>query len=154
MPTLFHRFSGSRSSPEISFALSSFALSCSWEVLQNLGSDHLPILLTVPLPLVFRPDKRLPSFNFQKARWDDFVFYFDSHCPSAEEYTSLSFLCCCSLTSLTLNALLTIWCSGQMALFLSLLTEVALDYLPTVLSLWHKGHSFLFSMPSMFKFFR
>ena len=23
-------------------------LSCSWEVLQNLGSDHLPILLTVP----------------------------------------------------------------------------------------------------------
>ena len=50
-PTLFHRFSGSRSSPDISFALSSFAFSCSWEGLQDLGSDHLPILLFIPLSL-------------------------------------------------------------------------------------------------------
>ena len=40
-------------------------------------------LLTVPLSPVFRPNKRLSSFNFQKAHWDDFAFYFDSHCPSA-----------------------------------------------------------------------
>ena len=33
MPTLLHCFSGSRSSPDISFAPSSLALSCSWEVL-------------------------------------------------------------------------------------------------------------------------
>ena len=45
-PTLLHR-----SSPDISFAPSSLALSCSWEVLQNLGSDHLPILLSIPLSL-------------------------------------------------------------------------------------------------------
>ena len=32
------------SSPDISFAPSSFTLSCSWEVLQDLGSDHSPIL--------------------------------------------------------------------------------------------------------------
>ena len=50
-PTLLHRSSGSRSSPVISFAPSSLALSCSWEVLQDLGSDHLPILLSVPLSL-------------------------------------------------------------------------------------------------------
>ena len=50
-PTLLHRSSGSRSSPEISFAPSSLALSCSWEVLQDLGSDHLPILLSIPLYL-------------------------------------------------------------------------------------------------------
>ena len=43
-PTLLHRSSGSRSSPDISFAPSILALSCSWEVIQNLGSDHLPIL--------------------------------------------------------------------------------------------------------------
>ena len=55
-------------------------------MLQDLGSDHLPILLSVPLSPVFRPNERPPSFNFQKARWDDF----DSHCPSAEEYSSLS----------------------------------------------------------------
>ena len=97
IPTLFHRFSSSRSYPDISFALFSLSLSCSWEVLQNLCSNHLPILLTVPLSLVFRPNERLPSLNFRKARQDDFAFYLDYHCPSAEEYSSLSFLCCCSL---------------------------------------------------------
>ena len=45
----------------------SIALSCSREVLQNLGSDRLPILLTVPLSSVFCPNERLPFLNFQKA---------------------------------------------------------------------------------------
>ena len=72
---------------------------------QNLGSDHLPILLTVPLSPVFRPNERPPSFNFHKARCDDFAFYFDFHCPSAEEYLSLSLSFAAALfTSLTLNA--------------------------------------------------
>ena len=61
-PTLPHRSSGSRSSPDISFAPSTLAFSCSWEVLQDLGSDHLPILLSIPLSPVFRPNERpLPS---------------------------------------------------------------------------------------------
>ena len=50
-PTLLHRSTGSRSSPDISFAPSTLAFSCSWEVLQDLGSDHLPILLSIPLSL-------------------------------------------------------------------------------------------------------
>ena len=102
-PTLLHRSSGSRSSPDISFAPSSLALSCSWEVLQDLGSDHLPILLSVPLSLspAYRPNERPPSFNLQKARWDGF----DSHCPSAEEYSSLSLSSAAALfTSPALNA--------------------------------------------------
>ena len=104
-PTLLHRSSGSRSSPDISFAPSSLALSCSWEVLQDLGSDHLPILLSIPLSPVFRPNERPLSFNFQKARWDGFASYFDSHCPSAGEYSSLSLSSAAALfTSLTLNA--------------------------------------------------
>ena len=104
-PTLIHRSSGSRSSPDISFAPSSLALSCSWEVLQDLGSDHLPILLSVPVSPVFHPNERPPSFNFQKARWDDFASYIDSHCPSAEEYSSLSLSSAAALfTSLALNA--------------------------------------------------
>ena len=74
-------------------------------MLQNLGSDHLPILLSIPLSPVFRPNERLPSFNFQKARWDGFASYFDSHCPSAEEHSSLSLSSAAALfTSLTLNA--------------------------------------------------
>ena len=101
--TLLHRSSGSRSSPDISFVPSFLALSCSWEVLQDLGSDHLPILLSIPLFPVFRPNERPPSFNFQKARWDDLSCYFDSHCPSAEKYLSLSSTAAL-FTSLALNA--------------------------------------------------
>ena len=104
-------------------------------MLQNLCSNHLPILLTVPLSRVFCPNERLPFLNFWKARQDDFAFYFDSHCPSAEEYSSLFLSSAAVLfTSLTLNALLTIWCSGQTALFLSLLAKTGLSYLPTALS--------------------
>ena len=103
-PTILHRSSGSCSSPDISFVPSTLAFSCSWEVLQDLGSDHLPILLSIPLSPVFRPNERPPSFNFQKARWDGFASYFDSHCPSAEEYSSLSLSSAATLfTSLTLN---------------------------------------------------
>ena len=99
LPTLLDRFS-----PEISFAISPFALSCSWEVFQDLGSDHLPILLSVPLSPVFCPHKRPPTFNFQKALWDDFASYFDFHCSSAEEYSSLSLSSAAVFTSLALNA--------------------------------------------------
>ena len=99
-PTLLHRFS-----PEISFGPSTLAFSCSWEVLQNLGSDHLPILLSDPLSPVYHHNERPPSFNFQKARWNDFTFYFNSHCPSAEEYSSLSLSSAAALfSSLALNA--------------------------------------------------
>ena len=74
-------------------------------MLQNQGSDHLPILLSIPLSPVFRPNEHPPSFNFQKARWDGFASYFDSHCPSAKEYSSFSLSSAAALfTSLALNA--------------------------------------------------
>ena len=74
-------------------------------MLQDLGSDHLPILLSVPLSPVYRPNEHPPSSNFQKARWDGFASYFDSHCSSAEEYSSLSFSSAAALfTSRALNA--------------------------------------------------
>ena len=101
IPPLLHCSSGSCSSPDISFAYSSLALSYSWESLQDNGSDHLPILLSVPLSPVFCPNT--PSFNFQKVCWDDFASYFDSHCPSVEEYSSLS-SAAALFSSLTLNA--------------------------------------------------
>ena len=73
-------------------------------MLQDLGSDHLPILLSVPLSTVFRPNERPPSFNFQKARWDDFVSYLYFHCPSAEEYSSSLSSAAALFISLALNA--------------------------------------------------
>ena len=42
-------------------------------------------------------------FNFQKPHWDVFASYFDSHCTSAEEYSSLAAAAALS-TSLVLNA--------------------------------------------------
>ena len=76
-------------------------------MLQDLDSDYLPILLSVPLSPVFRPNERPPSFNFQKAPWNDFAFYFDSHCPFAKGYSSLS-SAAALFTSLSLNALLSL----------------------------------------------
>ena len=73
-------------------------------MLQDLGSDHLPILLSIPLSLIFRRNERPPSFNFQKARWDEFASYFDSHCSSAEEYSFLSLSSAALFTSLAMNA--------------------------------------------------
>ena len=67
-------------------------------MLQDLGSDHLPILLSIPLSPVYRPNERPSSFNFQTS-------YFDSQCLSAEEYSSLSLFSAAALfTSLALNA--------------------------------------------------
>ena len=74
-------------------------------MLQDLGFDHLPILLSIPHSPVFRPNERPPSFNFQKACWDGFASYIDSHCLSAEEYSSLPLSSAAALfTSLALNA--------------------------------------------------
>ena len=74
-------------------------------MLQDLSSDHLPILLSIPLSPAYHSNERAPSFNFQKARWDGFASYFDSHCPSAEDYSSFLLSSAAALfTSLTLNA--------------------------------------------------
>ena len=56
-PTLLDRspLTSSLFLPDIFLAPSSLALSCSWEVLQDLGSDHLPILLTISLSLQRTP---------------------------------------------------------------------------------------------------
>ena len=94
-----------------------------------------PITYQLYLPslfVVFHLNERFYSSNFQKARCDDFTFYFDSQCSSAEEYSSLSFAAVL-FTSLTPNALLMIWCFGQTAVFLFLLARAALALLPTTL---------------------
>ena len=95
------------------FYIAPLAVASPWHLLCSLysypllllDSDHLPILLTIPFSPVFRPNERPPSFNFQKACWDDFVYNFDSHCPTAEEYSSLSLSSAVTFfISLTLNA--------------------------------------------------
>ena len=78
-----------------------------------LGRCYMTLVLTtyqffylsLSLSPVFCPNERPSSLNFQKARWDGFASYIDSHCPPAEEYSSLSLSSAAALfTSLTLNA--------------------------------------------------
>ena len=53
----------------------------------------------------FAPTSAPLSSNSQKARWDGFASYIDSHCPSAKECSSLSLSSAAALfTSLALNA--------------------------------------------------
>ena len=82
IPILLYRFC-----PDILFAPSFLVLSSTWKVVQDLGSDYLPILLTVPLSTLFFLNEQSPSINFQKARRDNYAFYFDYQCPFVKEYS-------------------------------------------------------------------
>ena len=95
--TLLHRSTGSRSSPDISFAPSSLALSCSWEVLQDLDSDHLPILLSILLSPALAP-RASPFLQFSESSlgWLCLLLRL-SMSFNRGILVSLSFLCCCSL---------------------------------------------------------
>ena len=95
-PTLLHCSSGSRSSPDISFAPCSLVLSCSWEVLQDLGSDHLPILLSILLSPVFCPNEHPSFLQFSESLlgWVCPLFLLSL---SFSRGILIPFLCCCSL---------------------------------------------------------
>ena len=98
--TLLHRSSGSRSFPDIFFAPSYLALSCSWRCFRTWVLIIYQFFY-LSLSPVFRPNEHPPSFNFQKARWNDF----DSNCLFAKEYSSLSLSSAAAFfTFLALNA--------------------------------------------------
>ena len=46
--TLLHRATGNRSSPDLSLVPARIASKCTWQTLPDLGSDHLPISITIP----------------------------------------------------------------------------------------------------------
>ena len=96
-PTLLHR-----SSPDIFFAPCSLAPGrCFRTWVLFMYQFFYPSLSLSGLS----PQRAPPSFNFQKARWDGFASYIDSHCPSAEEYSSFSLSAAAAFfTSLALNA--------------------------------------------------
>ena len=49
--TLLHRATGNRSSPDLSLVPARIASKCTWQTLPDLGSDHLPISITIPTSL-------------------------------------------------------------------------------------------------------
>ena len=89
-PTLLHGSSGARTSPDLSLVPSSLAPRCDWSVLPDLGSDHLPISIRIPLSSHYAPNERSPSFNYKKAHWDVFQDRVSSLCPDPETYSSFS----------------------------------------------------------------
>ena len=46
--TLLHRATGNRSYPDLSLIHAQIASKCTWQTLPELGSDHLPISITIP----------------------------------------------------------------------------------------------------------
>ena len=88
--TLLHRATGNRSSPDLSLVPARIASKCTWQTLPDLGSDHLPISITIPTSLIINSFHRSPSFNYNKARWDEYLTYIDTHCPTPSNFTTLS----------------------------------------------------------------
>ena len=58
------------SSPDVSLASSSLITSTNWQTKTNLGSDHLPILISLQMDHTINPIPHRTSFNLKKANWD------------------------------------------------------------------------------------
>ena len=66
------------------------ASKCTWQTLPDLGSNPLPIFITIPTFPLINSISRSPSFNYNKALWDEYLFYIDTHCPPSSSSTTLS----------------------------------------------------------------
>ena len=61
-----------------------------WQTLPDLDSDHLPISIIIPISPLINSIHRPPSFNYNKARCDNYLTYIDTHCPTPSNFTTLS----------------------------------------------------------------
>ena len=62
--------SANPSSPDVSLASASLIISINWQTKTNLGSDHLPILISLQMDVTIKPIQHRPSINMKKANWD------------------------------------------------------------------------------------
>ena len=58
------------SSPDVSLASVSLITSTNWQTKTNLGSDHLPILVSLQMDVTIIPIQHCTSINLKKANWD------------------------------------------------------------------------------------
>ena len=61
--TLLHRATGNRSSPDLSLVPALIASKCTWQTLPDLGSDHLPISITIPTSPLINSSHRPPHLT-------------------------------------------------------------------------------------------
>ena len=57
-------------SPDVSLTSASLIISCSWQTLSMLGSDHLPILIRLQMKTTTNPGLRPTYVNLKKENWD------------------------------------------------------------------------------------
>ena len=70
--TLFHRPSGKTFRPDHTLVSADIRDQCLLEVMDDFGSDHLPILITVQVKREGGHHKREPRWNYTKADWQEF----------------------------------------------------------------------------------
>ena len=64
--TLLHRATGNRSSPDLSLFPARIVSKCIWQTLPDLGSDHLPISITIPISPLINSFHRPPHLTVIK----------------------------------------------------------------------------------------
>ena len=69
LPTLLHRSHLSLSHPDLTTCSSDLINSCSVKVLDDIGSDHRPILTTICRSTFKESSPRTTRWNFKKANW-------------------------------------------------------------------------------------
>ena len=56
--------------PDVSLVSASLITSTNWQTKTNIGSDHLPILISLWMDPIINPIPHRTSFNLRKANWD------------------------------------------------------------------------------------
>ena len=79
-PTLLHHATGNCSSPDGNSSSCPHSLQM---YIADLSSDHLPISMTIPTSPLINFISHSPSFNYNKAHWEEYFFYTDTHCPTS-----------------------------------------------------------------------
>ena len=68
----------------------SIASRCEWRFPPDLGSDHLSIYITIPIPPMIESLSSPPFFSYGKAHQTVFQLHFDFNCFPFSSFKSLS----------------------------------------------------------------
>ena len=71
-PTLLHRRHLTASRPDLTILSADLLENTTVRVLDDIGSDHLPILTSIQKEFKLKPKIRRTFWNFKKASWNDF----------------------------------------------------------------------------------
>ena len=90
-PTLLHRASGSTFRPDLTIVSADLQNDCKLRILDDIGSDHRPILLQISQTRNHQPQKT-PRWNYRKADWEKFKTITDENLTTINENTDINTL--------------------------------------------------------------